>query len=96
MLSWVRYWRDMAKVTNAPVMCGVGTDDALVDSRQLKTFETGFERSTRTEFYAVQDAPHALELSWYSAAWYATGCAFAMQCAAEQALQEERKCRSVL
>lgn len=89
---WQSYWRRLANEIRVPVFCGVGDADAMIEGtgEVMREFTAAFEKAGRAEWTVLKGAPHALELSWYSRAWYARCCGWALQCAVEADLEKER------
>lgn len=86
---WQKYWRQKAKEVRVPVLCGVGDADAMIEGSEevMREFTASFEMAARKEWTVMKGAPHAIELSRYSPAWYARCCGFALGCAVEAELR---------
>lgn len=91
-----RYWKDYAKEVRVPILVAMSEMDALfeVNEELVEGIAKAFVKSPRREYKTFKYAPHAVELSWYSFAWYTRVCGFAFECAVDAALlMEMERCR---
>ncbi|KAM5350064.1 hypothetical protein ACJ41O_006569 [Fusarium nematophilum] len=88
---WLSTWRQRwaANIT-VPIMITLAERDHYWDAtdEHLQDFAASFPRSARIDTSIIRAAPHNLELSYWSAGWYARSFGFAIECAASLALVE--------
>ncbi|KAI8931825.1 hypothetical protein NX059_011462 [Plenodomus lindquistii] len=87
---WVPSWKDTAAHVAVPVMFALVDDDPfwVVNDDELAICTKAFVASSRVDGSLVKDAPHCMELSYWSRGWYARCFGFALECSAGFATSE--------
>ncbi|EWY89742.1 hypothetical protein FOYG_07410 [Fusarium oxysporum NRRL 32931] len=88
-MTWLSRWRQYTDRVTVPVMHGLGEYDGLwISSRKaIEDFQRAFPRSPRVNCEMIPKAPHCVELSFQSKAWYLKCCGFAFECAVSRGLE---------
>jgi hypothetical protein len=100
--KWMPVWKERwAPSVRVPVMYSLVEDDPFFVATQdeVDRCVRAFTSSVRVEGSLVRDAPHCVELSYWSQGWYARCFGFAMECAASFAAVQrkaEEQCRGGL
>lgn len=78
---WQGYWRTYSDAVKVPIMCGFGEHDMFWQGTQshLKGMESCFPSCPRFDSSLLVGAPHSIEWSWMSKAWYARCFGFASE-----------------
>ncbi|KAE8380456.1 hypothetical protein BDV26DRAFT_135360 [Aspergillus bertholletiae] len=82
---WLPHWREKwaAQVKTSVMFCLVEDDPFfVVNEEQIDICVQAFKNSRRVDGSIVRDAPHCMELSYWSQGWYARCFGFAMECSA--------------
>jgi hypothetical protein len=82
--QWLPSWKDEWAIhVKAPVMFTLVEQEPFfnVSEERLKSCANAFSTSVRVESSLIPGAPHCIELSYWSQAWYARCFGFAMECA---------------
>ncbi|KAJ8128524.1 hypothetical protein O1611_g5110 [Lasiodiplodia mahajangana] len=86
---WLPSWADQwASHVKAPVMFALAERDCffVVTEECVRRCASAFVNSVRVDSSLVKNAPHCLELSYWSQGWYARCFGFAVECSASFAL----------
>ena len=88
-MTWLRYWREYSDRVSVPVMHALAEFDGLwtVSPETLDDYKGEFLASPKVTSEVIPMAPHCIELSLQSKAWYMKCCAFALECAIWYGLQ---------
>ncbi|KAL5589271.1 hypothetical protein FOVSG1_011138 [Fusarium oxysporum f. sp. vasinfectum] len=80
--TWLSYWRKYAHRVAVPIMHGLAEYDGLwTSSREaIENFGRAFARSPKVNCEMIPKAPHCIEHSFQSKAWYLKCCGFALEC----------------
>lgn len=78
---WRKYWRTYSDAITVPIMYGLSEHDLFWDGSlsHLKEMEASFPNCPRFDGSLLLGAPHAIEWSWMSQAWYARCFGFAAE-----------------
>lgn len=89
--SWLSYWRNYSDHVAVPVMHGLSEFDGLWNYSPmiLQEYKAAFPASPKVTSELIPLAPHCIELSLQSKAWYMKCCAFALECVHSYALRLE-------
>ncbi|KAL2793176.1 hypothetical protein BJX66DRAFT_306514 [Aspergillus keveii] len=82
---WLPIWKGKwAAQVSVPVLFCLVEDDPffVADEAELEICAQAFGKSVHVERVLFRDAPHCMELSYWSQAWYARCFGFAMECSA--------------
>jgi pimeloyl-ACP methyl ester carboxylesterase len=82
---WLPIWKEKwAAQVSVPLLFALVEDDPffVADEAELEICARAFEKSVHVERVLLRDAPHCMELSYWSQAWYARCFGFAMECSA--------------
>lgn len=81
--TWLSYWHKYAGSVSVPVMYALAEFDGLwVNSPiLLASYKDAFLASPKATSEMIPMAPHCIELSLQSKAWYMKCCSFALECA---------------
>lgn len=95
--SWLGYWRTYSDRITVPVMHGISEFDGLwtCSPKILEEYKAAFPTSPKVTSEIILQAPHCIELSLQSKAWYMKCCAFALECVRWHALLPESAPMSV-
>ena len=87
-VNWLGYWRRYSDKVAVPLMYGLSEFDALWASSEntVESYRQAFPTSPRVNCGIVPFAPHCIELSLQSKAWYLKCCGFALECAVSHGL----------
>lgn len=87
--TWLNRWEKHAGAVTVPVMHALGEYDGLWVSTKEATadYKKAFPRSPSVQSDIVPMAPHCIELSFQSNAWYLKCCGFAFECAVSYGLR---------
>ncbi|KAF2159764.1 hypothetical protein M409DRAFT_29767 [Zasmidium cellare ATCC 36951] len=90
--QWFEYWRELAAEVKVPHMNTMPEYDWLweVNREIMEDFGRAFESCPRMEISILPEAPHCIELSRQSEAWYFRSFGFAMECAGAFDLKKGR------
>lgn len=83
--KWIPIWKEKwAALVTVPVLFALVDNDPffVVNEEELETCVKAFRKSVRVDGSLVKDAPHCIELSFWSQGWYARCFGFAMECSA--------------
>ncbi|KAK7427322.1 hypothetical protein QQZ08_006091 [Neonectria magnoliae] len=89
--SWLPTWREKWGVNvTVPVMAALAERDHYWDAtdEHIQDFASSLPKSTRIDTSIIEAAPHNIELSYWSAGWYARSFGFAVECAASLGLKK--------
>ena len=78
--SWLASWKEWAFRVTAPVLFAIAEQDCYFEATEehVKDCLATFRRSSSVEGNLIKHAPHCMELSYWSQAWYARCFGFAM------------------
>ncbi|KAJ5376157.1 hypothetical protein N7509_013043 [Penicillium cosmopolitanum] len=81
--SWLGYWHNYSHRVAVPVMHGLSEFDGLwnYSPKILEEYKASFPTSPKVTSELIPQAPHCIELSFQSKAWYMKCCAFALESA---------------
>jgi pimeloyl-ACP methyl ester carboxylesterase len=87
-LHWDNYWHAYAGKVKVPVMAAIGERDGLhqASEKDLREYTSWFKAASKVETLFLPGAPHCLELSHWSTAWYSRCFGFAVECSTTAAL----------
>ena len=87
-MNWLSHWRQYSDKVAVPLMYGLSEFDALWASSEdtVESYRRAFPASPRINCGMVPMAPHCIELSLQSKAWYMKCCGFALECAVSHGL----------
>jgi pimeloyl-ACP methyl ester carboxylesterase len=80
--NWLTYWKKYANNLTVPIMYGSAEFDALwvSSNNAIEEYRQSFSSSPKVECGLIPKAPHCIELSCQSMAWYLRCFGFAMEC----------------
>ena len=81
--AWLPTWKQKwAAHISTPVMFSLVKDDPFFESteEELQICLQAFSKSVRVDGSLIIDAPHCVELSYWSQGWYARCFGFALEC----------------
>lgn len=84
--TWIPVWQGRwAARVSVPVFFAMVKDDCffVVTEDYMQEYRAAFKSSRRVDVSLVNDAPHCIELSYWSQGWYARCFGFALECAAD-------------
>ncbi|KAE8378984.1 Alpha/Beta hydrolase protein [Aspergillus bertholletiae] len=81
-MNWLNYWRQYSEKVKVPLMYGLSEFDGLWTSGQhiVDDYRAAFSASPLVNSQIIPHAPHCIELSLQSKAWYLKCCGFALEC----------------
>lgn len=88
---WLPVWKEKwaASVTVPVLFCLVEDDPFFItNEEELEDCARAFKNSARVERILFRDAPHCMELSHWSQAWYARCFGFALECSARISIRK--------
>ncbi|OJK03575.1 hypothetical protein ASPACDRAFT_111440 [Aspergillus aculeatus ATCC 16872] len=87
--TWLNYWKQYSMKVTVPLLHGLSEFDGLwtCSSTALEAYKAAFPRSPKVACERIPMAPHCIELSFQSHAWYMKCFAFAVECTVSQSLQ---------
>ena len=82
-MTWLSYWREYSNHVSVPVMHALAEFDGLwtYSPEILENYKGAFLASPKVTSEVIPMAPHCIELSLQSKAWYMKCCSFALECA---------------
>ena len=82
-MTWLSYWREYSDRVSVPVMHALAEFDGLwtYSPELLGNYKGAFLASPKVTSEMIPLAPHCIELSHQSKAWYMKCCSFALECA---------------
>lgn len=91
-MTWLSYWRQYSEKVRVPLMYGLSEFDGLWTSGQriVDDYRAAFTASPLVISQIVPNAPHCIELSLQSKAWYLKCCGFALECVVSNGLSGAR------
>lgn len=84
--TWIPVWQARwAGRVSVPVSFAMVKDDCffVVNEEYMQEYRAAFKSSRRVDVSLLNDAPHCIELSYWSQGWYARCFGFALECAAD-------------
>ncbi|GKZ51875.1 hypothetical protein AbraIFM66951_007893 [Aspergillus brasiliensis] len=80
--TWLSYWKDYSTKVKVPLLYGLGEFDGLwtCSAETLAAYKAAFPESPKVTCEMIPMAPHCMELSFQSQAWYLKCFAFAIEC----------------
>jgi pimeloyl-ACP methyl ester carboxylesterase len=90
-MTWLTYWREYSNRVSVPVMHALAEFDGLwtCSPELLESYKGAFLASPKVTCEMIPMAPHCIELSLQSRAWYMKCCSFAMECAVWYSLRSD-------
>lgn len=90
-ITWLDYWKEYSTKVKVPLLYGLGEFDSLwtCSPGTLDAYKNAFPHSPKVTCEMIPMAPHCMELSFQSRAWYMKCFAFAMECTITKSLQSE-------
>ncbi|KAJ6024473.1 Alpha/Beta hydrolase protein [Penicillium herquei] len=87
--TWLTYWKKYSTNVKVPLLYGLGEFDGLWTSSTdaLTVYKAAFPQSPSVTGEIVPMAPHCMELSFQSQAWYMKCFAFAIECVVAKSLR---------
>jgi hypothetical protein len=82
---WLPVWKESwaSRVKTSVLFCLVEDDPFFaVNEQEIEICKRAFSSSDRVDASLVRDAPHCMELSYWSQGWYARSFGFALECSA--------------
>ncbi|BCS23678.1 alpha/beta hydrolase [Aspergillus puulaauensis] len=88
-LTWLNYWTQYSSKVKVPLLYGLGEFDGLWTCSQetMYAYKAAFPQSPNVACEIMPMAPHCMELSFQSQAWYLKCFAFAIECITSQSLR---------
>ncbi|KAF9894163.1 hypothetical protein FE257_009136 [Aspergillus nanangensis] len=87
--NWLGYWRQYSDNVRVPLMYGLSEFDGLWTSGQriVDDYRAAFQSSPLVNSQIIPNAPHCIELSLQSKAWFLKCCGFALECVVSKGLR---------
>lgn len=91
--TWLGYWKDYSTNVKVPLLYGLGEFDGLwtCSADSFAVYKAAFPNSPNVTCEMIPMAPHCMELSFQSQAWYMKCFAFAIECIVGQSLRSRVK-----
>ncbi|KAE8415248.1 Alpha/Beta hydrolase protein [Aspergillus pseudocaelatus] len=90
--TWLGYWKDYSSNVKVPLLYGLGEFDGLwtCSAETLAVYKAAFPKSPTITCEIIPMAPHCMELSFQSQAWYLKCFAFAIECIVTKSIRSTR------
>jgi len=87
--TWLTYWKEYSSKVSVPLLYGLAEYDALWTCSQeaVDKYKAAFPQSPNVTCEIMPMAPHCIELSFQSQAWYLKCFAFAIECTMTRSLR---------
>ncbi|KAL2784639.1 Alpha/Beta hydrolase protein [Aspergillus keveii] len=91
--TWLDYWKGYSTSVTVPVFHGLGEFDGLwtCSPTTLDVYKSAFAYSPKVTSEMIPMAPHCMEMSFQSHAWYMKCFAFAVECTVSRSLSSSNQ-----
>jgi pimeloyl-ACP methyl ester carboxylesterase len=91
--TWLDYWKEYSTKVTVPVLHGLGGFDGLwtCSPKTLDAYKAAFAQSPKFTSEMIPMAPHCMEMSFQSHAWYMRCFAFAVECTVSRSLSSSNQ-----